>query len=245
MYIAAVTKVRNQYSVSQFRSISLRNFVYKTIFKVMVNHLKLLNQATFILHQAIQDNISIAHKSFYSLKTCRRYKNHKTAIRLDMPKTYERVEWPFLESILMKLDFSSYFFYLIMQCVTIISYSVLINGSPSIPFYPSRGLRERNPLSPYLFLLVSKGLSCLLNYAQMLDALKKFQITRHYLTISSVLFANGMLLFGRDHKLEVATFLLNLNCNRRVSHFKNLSFLLFLLEGLMGIELHNRDFILS
>lgn len=89
-------------------------------------------------------------------------KNGACAIKLDMAKAYDRVEWEYLRRIMLKLGFHNDFVSLIMRCVSSVSMSIKVNGVLTDSFRPSRGIRQGDPISPYLFLLCAKGLSCLL-----------------------------------------------------------------------------------
>ena len=79
-----------------------------------------------------------------------------------MSKAYDRVKWIWLEKIVNRLGFDEKWRKLVMQCVTTITYSVRINGKPKGHIIPTRGIRQGNPLSPYLFLLRAEGLSSLI-----------------------------------------------------------------------------------
>lgn len=164
--------MKNLEKIYEFRPISLCNVIYKLISKVLANRLKPLlpfivseNQSAFETGRVITDNILMAFKTLHYMKNHQNGNTGFMALKLDMSKTYDRVEWSSLKCLLRKMGFHNKWVDLMMECITTVSYSILINGEPSQTIRPSRGLRQRDLLSPYLFLLCTEGLQDLLTKA--------------------------------------------------------------------------------
>jgi hypothetical protein len=129
------------------------------------------------------------------MHTRRRGKIGYMAIKLDMSKAYDRVEWIFLKAIMLKMGFADRWVDRIMQCVSTVSYSVLVNGSPFGQIIPTRGIRQGDPLSPYLFLLCAEGLSALVQQAECGGLVSGVPISKRGVNISHLLFADDSLVF--------------------------------------------------
>ena len=143
----------------------------------------------------IQDNIGIAHELFHFLKMRKAKSKFELGIKLDMHKAYDRVEWDFLMAVMEKLGFDHRWRGLIMGCISSVNFAILLNGEPGHKFAPSRGLRQGDHLSPYLFLLVSEVLSLLIQKECKENRIFGFQPSPSGPSISHILFAYDTLIF--------------------------------------------------
>ena len=100
------------------------------------------------------------------------------AIKLDMSKAYDRVEWPFLREMMQRLGFDRRWVDLVMTCVTSVKYRIRVNGELTEEFIPECGLRQGDPISPYLFLLCAEGFSALLSQAELEGKIHGISICR-------------------------------------------------------------------
>ena len=193
--ITLISKTKHPKKVADFRPISLCNVIYKLISKVVVNRLKKFlaqtipeSQSAFLSGRLITDNILVAFETLHFLKRKTQGKLGYMALKLDMSKVYDRVEWLFLEKIMRHLGLGERMVKLIMSCLNSVSYSILLNGQPVGNIKPSRGLRQGDPLSRYLFLMCAMGLQSLIHKAEVEGLIQGVSICRNGPRVSHLFF---------------------------------------------------------
>lgn len=125
------------------------------------------------------------------------------ALKIDISKAYDHVDWGFLSLMLLRLGFSQKWVDWIFLCVSLVSYSILVNKEQVGPIYPNRGLRQWDPLSPYLFLIVAEGLLTLIHRAEAMGEIHGAEICRIAPIITHLLFADDCFLFFKANDREV------------------------------------------
>lgn len=202
-YICLIPKVSCPQKITEFCPISLCNVVYKIVSKVLANRLKKIlpevineSQSAFVLRRQITDNMLVVFETMHCMNQKRKGKKGLMAIKFDMSKAYDRVEWAYLEAMMRKTGFQEEWTRLIIMCVTTVSYSVLINGEPKGKITSTKGLCQRDPISPYLFLLCAKGLKAMLWREEREGLISGISVCRGAPRISHLLFTVDYIIFG-------------------------------------------------
>ena len=208
-FITLIPKVKNPELVSECCPISLCNVLYKIFSKVLENRLKKIlphiiteHQSAFTKNGLITNNILLAFESLHSMQIHNSTKGGYMALKLDMSKAYDRMEWPFLEDIMRKLEFHEQWISLMMLCISTASDSILINGAPTGFIKPTKGIRQRDPISLFLFLLYTECLHGLLTQAASRGDIHGFSLSRRSPSLTLLLFADDILLFCKSNVEE-------------------------------------------
>ncbi|KAM6558351.1 hypothetical protein CsatA_027590 [Cannabis sativa] len=207
-FICLIPKVEFPLSVDQFRPISLCNFSYKVIAKILSNRLRpLMNSLVSPFQSAFIPGRWIAESSILTQELVHKIRQKRgvgglMALKLDMHKAYDKMEWSFLDKVLCANGFNDRCRKLLMACVTSVSYSVLLNGSPLKKISPQRGLRQGDPISPFLFLLCQEVLSKIICKAEERGAIHGIKIAHSAPPVSHLMFADDTILFARANEKE-------------------------------------------
>eukprot|EP00253_Pinus_taeda_P036088 PITA_36088 len=155
--------------------------ILKIISKVVANRLKPLlptlvsvEQSSYVEGRQILNNIIQAHEVVHSLLSNRKA---SMIMQLDLAKAYDKLNWAYIRKVLIAFRFDHKWVRWVMALVTSSSFSILVNGSPSKTFIPSRGLRQGDPLSPFLFILMMEGLGRLIKLVKEVGNIKVLQLS--------------------------------------------------------------------
>ena len=169
-YMCLIPKIPNPSIISQFRPISLCNVLYKLITKCITMRLQdsmpeliAPAQSSFIKGRSTQDNIILMQELLHSTRSQKTAKFGSMFLKLDLEKAYDKVNWDFLEETLNVFGFPTSIIDLIMCGVRNASTRILWNGQALESFDHQCGLRQGDPLSPYLFVLCIERLGYLID----------------------------------------------------------------------------------
>jgi hypothetical protein len=208
-FIVLIPKIQNPSTINHYRLISLCNTSYKIISKLLVDRLRAVlpnlispAQLAFISGRWIAENQLIIQEILHSFKK-RKVKGGFVALKLDLQKAYDKVNWSFLKNVLVQFGFNHVFIGWIMECISSVSFSILINGGMSKHFLPSRGLRQGDPLSPYLFILCQEVLSRIIDKKFLNGDIKGVKMNMAGPAFTHVMYLDDIMVFAKANCREV------------------------------------------
>ena len=198
--ITLIPKVELVLSLKRFHPISLCNVSYKIVTKILANRLKRCmeklvapTQCSFVLGRHSSDNIIITQEVVHSMRK-KKGKKGKMDIQIDLEKAYDRLKWSFVRDRLQDIRVPESILELRWKCISLPSLRVLWNGEALDSFRPSHGIRQRDPISPYIFVLCIERLSQLINKAVNHGFWKPIQLSRNDPKLSHLCFADDLIL---------------------------------------------------
>ncbi|GAU45474.1 hypothetical protein TSUD_190930 [Trifolium subterraneum] len=199
-FVTLIPKIVAPFSLGDFRPISLLGCLYKIIAKVLtarlaqvMNSLVKPTQSAFLKGRNLVDGMVVVNEV---VDMAKRTGQSCLILKVDFEKAYDSVGWSFLEYMLGRFGFCIKWINWIRACVLSGNMSVLVNGCPSEEINIQRGLKQGDPLAPFLFLLVAEGLGGLMARAVATNRFMGFQIGNNGYNVSHLQYADDTLCIG-------------------------------------------------
>lgn len=207
-FICFIPKITAPSEPKDYRPISLCNSVYRLLAKLLVRRMAPLMhsiidpaQSAFLKGRSSTDNIILIREVLHTMHAHRRFKRH-ILIKLDIEKAFDSVSRSAIIAIMESMGFPIEFCYRIYSCISSPRFACFVNGSTSRWFSARRGIRQGDPLSPFLFLMVMQVFSSLMNKAVDNGQITPFSCADF--KISHSLFADDVMVMIRGNKRSIS-----------------------------------------
>jgi len=206
-FFTLIPKSTNSENAQGFRPIALCNVIYKIIATLIAKGLKPLlvrlispDQTGFVEGRKILDGLVVTQEVIHSVKM---KKQKGMMIKLDLSKAYDRLNWTYLKKVLESFGFNNRWIEWIFNLISTPNFSILINGTPSTTFNATRGIRQGDPLSPFLFIMAAEGLGRYFKKELQENKIKGLRLWGNNLPITHQQFVDDIMLFGEATLKEV------------------------------------------
>ncbi|KAJ9544401.1 hypothetical protein OSB04_024108 [Centaurea solstitialis] len=223
-FIALVPKAKDPLRINENRPIHLMGCVSKVISKVLADRLKLVVgdiispvQTAFVKGRQILDGPLIVNEI---ISWAKRLKNKLFIFKVDFEKAFDNIRWNFLWEILDQMNFGRRWISWIKGIICTAKVSVLVNGSPTNQFGLEKGVRQGDPLSPYLFIIAMEGLVAALKEASDKNLLSGVVLPNQGPSISSLHYADDAIFLGKWNEANLRNLLKILKCFHLASGLK-------------------------
>ncbi|RVX11326.1 LINE-1 retrotransposable element ORF2 protein [Vitis vinifera] len=199
-FIAMVPKKSQTFKISDYRPISLVTSLYKIIAKVLSGRLRKVLHETIFGSRSLcgrETNLDAVLIANEVVDEKRRSGEEGVVFKIDFEKAYDHVEWGFLDHVLQRKGFSQKWRSWMRGCLSSSSFAILVNGNAKGWVKASRGLRQGDPLSPFLFTLVADVLSRLMIRAEETGITEGFLVGRDRTRVSLLQFADDTIFFSK------------------------------------------------
>ncbi|XP_071689558.1 uncharacterized protein [Rutidosis leptorrhynchoides] len=223
-FMTLIPKCIDLTELGDYRSISLINSYYKVIAKLLANRIRRvlprligIEQSAFLSERSILDGILVLNESVCDLK---RSRARSFIFKADFAKAFDSVNWNFLLSMLSRMGFGAKWVKWIESCLKSASISILVNGSPTEEFKLQRGIRQGDPLSPFLFIIASERLNVLAQEARVKGLMSGVKVGKDKIPLTHFQYADDTIFIGEWSKRNIFNCIKLLLCFEDVSGLK-------------------------
>lgn len=209
--ITLIPKILSLETLGNYHPISLCNTVYEIVTKIIVCRLrpfldKLISpfQSAFVPRRKRLNNAIVVQELIHTISSKKGQVGYM-AIKVDLKKAYDKLEWSFIREVLVNSNLPNQLVALIIRCVSSVSISILFNGGSADPILPTKGIRQGDPLSPYLFILCMEFLGHLIEEKCSEKSWIPVKSSKSGLTISHLFFVDDLVLFAEADHINCST----------------------------------------
>lgn len=206
--VCLIPKIKNPQTMADLRPISLCNVLMRILSKVLSNRLKAClgsiisdKQSAFIEGRLLTDAL-VAFEVNHYMRRKNQGKYGVAGLKIDISKAYDRLEWGFIKNMMTKFGFQQQWIDRVMKLINSVSYTFTHNGQEFGNVKPTRGLRQGDPISPYIYILCAEGLSAMIRRNESAGLIHGCAVARGAPIISHLLFADDCYFFFKAIESE-------------------------------------------